>query len=138
MSPTAPQGRFSEKLRIYTNSKIQPVIEVPVFGTVIGKIEISPEECAFEVHQGDSAVFEITLNKGMRIGFGINKVQDELGYFVAKILLLKQEVEKEIYRITLEPKSDAPQGSVRENLQLYTNDRRQPIIKILLNGIIKT
>ena len=132
-----PQGIFSEKLKIYTNSKIQPIIEVPVFGTVLGKIEVSPVEFAFEVHQGDSVVFEITLNKGLRRGFGINKIQDELGYFVAIILFLRQEVDKDIYGITLKPLSDAPQGSVRENLQLYTNDRRQPIIKILLNGIIQ-
>ncbi|GAH46462.1 unnamed protein product [marine sediment metagenome] len=42
LSSRAPQGMFSEKLRIHTNSKIQPVIEVPVLATVLGKINVSP------------------------------------------------------------------------------------------------
>jgi len=42
LNSRAPQGRFSEKLRIHTNSKIKPVIEVPVLATVLGKINVSP------------------------------------------------------------------------------------------------
>lgn len=137
LSPKTPPGRFSETLRIYTNSKIQPVIQVPIWGTVLDRIIVFPDEFAFEIHQGDSTVFEIIMYKGGRRRLNINSVRDELGYFTAEMTLLRQEGEGKIYRITLEPSPKAPQGSIKEHLLLYTDDEKQPIIKILLNGVIQ-
>lgn len=137
LSPKALPGRFSETLRIYTNSKIQPVIQVPVWGTVIDRIKLSPDKFNFEVQQGDSVVFEIILDKGGRRWLSINKVRDELGCFTAGLMFLGQEGGRKIYRITLKPGSDAPRGSIKEHLLLYTDDEKQPIIKILLNGVIQ-
>ena len=52
-------------------------------------------------------------------------------------MFLGQEGGRKIYRITLKPGSDAPRGSIKEHLLLYTDDEKQPIIKILLNGVIQ-
>lgn len=139
LSPEVPRGRFTDKLEIHTNSSIQPVIQVPVWGTVFGKIKVSPDEFSFEVAQGDSKTFEITLNQGEKRTTSINKVEDELGYFTAEISFLRylpQEGGEMIYRVKLKPTPDAPVGSFGENLHLYTNDNKQPVIKIFLRGVI--
>lgn len=137
LSPKTPQGRFFEILKIHTNSKGKPMIEVAVYGAVVGRIKVSPKKISFKVEKGDSVAFRFVLNKGRRKRLKINKAKDELGYFEVRLRALKLGVDKKPYLITLKPKSDAPRGSVKEYLLLYTDVEEQPVLRIFLDGIIR-
>ncbi len=136
LSSRTPQGRILDTLRIYTNSKIQPIIQVPIIGLVLGKVEFSPEVYDFEVNKGDSVIFEVSLDVGAKRGYNIIGAKDKLGYFTSEFLLLGLKGGKKVYRIILRPTTDAPEGSFEEDLELYTNFEKQPIMKIRLKGII--
>ena len=136
LSPQAPPGKLSENLKIYTNSRKQAIITIPIIGTIRGGIWTSPEELVFGCHRGYKRTLKLTVNVGERKGFKLLRAKDELGYVTATISLLQKEKLHQDYQIEVQVKPDAPVGSFTEKLHLYTNDKSRPVIDVSLQGFI--
>ncbi len=136
LSPRVPQGKLSESLKIYTNSKKQAIIPIPIIGTIRGGIWTSPEELVFGCHRGHKRTLKLTVNVGERKEFKLLRAKDELGYVTATISLLQKEKLHQNYQIEVQVKPDAPVGSFMEKLHLYTNDKKLPVIDVSLQGFI--
>ncbi len=123
-------GKFSEVLRIQTNSMTQPLISVSVMGQVRGDIWATPEEIAFGCHRGKADTLEITVSKGSREGFLIVKVDDNIGYVNSTVHLVQEESTHQIYRVILSVDPDAPTGFVEKNLDLFVADEKEPVVRL--------
>jgi hypothetical protein len=55
VSPDLPLGRFTDELRVKTNSPRQPVLTIPVFGSVEGDLAALPPQVTFELARDGSA-----------------------------------------------------------------------------------
>ena len=136
LSPQAPEGKLSENLKIYTNSKKQAVISIPIIGTVRGGVWTSPQELVFGCHRGHKRTLKLRVNVGKRQEFKILRAEDELGWVTTKVSLLKKERLHQEYQIEVQVKPDAPVGSFKEKLHLYTNDKKWPVLDVTLEGFI--
>jgi hypothetical protein len=55
VAPDAPLGRFTDELRVRTNSPRQPVVTIPVFGSVEGDLAALPPQVTFPLARDGSA-----------------------------------------------------------------------------------
>jgi Protein of unknown function (DUF1573) len=55
VAPDLPLGRFTDELRVRTNSPRQPVLMIPVFGSVEGDLAALPPQVTFELAADGSA-----------------------------------------------------------------------------------
>lgn len=127
-----PIGKFSEALKIQTDSEKHPVINVNITGQVRGDVWATPEEVAFGCHRGNADTLEITINKGRRENFLIVRVEDNIDHIGSVIDLLHEEGTQQTYTVTFQVDPDAPTGFLEKTLDFYTLDGSEPVVRLPL------
>jgi hypothetical protein len=126
--PTAPLGRHSEVLKIHTDLKDKPLLQVRLFANVLGNITIEPKTAYFgAVHrdEGKQATFKIAARKPASLE--ITRVETSPDYVKPELLVVTPGSEYEL-ELTVEP--GAPIGMINGTVLVHTSDQDQPEIKI--------
>jgi len=123
-----PIGRFYTKLKIHTDSKERPIINVPVTVNVQGDIVVKPTILTFPLSSKKSqAAKTIKIKSNLDEEFKILNVEDNIGYISTKITPLERS---KVYQITVEVQPNVPQRNLEGKMTIYTNYVQQPVINI--------
>lgn len=137
LSSEAPPRSITEKLKVYTNSKRQPVVEIPVYAWVTNKAWVNPKVINFRAQRGSSHSEEIVVGVGKKKNLKIVGIEDDLEGVSTKYALIKDEGDHQTYSVTFEISKEAKVGSLRGSIRLHTNEKSQPLLQILVNGVIE-
>ena len=129
-------GRFGGVIYLETNSPRQPKVKIPFFGEIIGDITTYPKR----IHYGSLTSGK---EKTQKLFVKINK--DDIKVLNTKVspdFLSTKIIEKNVknnphFLIEIKLHKDATIGKLNGLLELYTNSKMQPIIKIPISGEIK-
>lgn len=136
IGPDAPPRRIVERVKISTSSQKQPLIEMHVYATVSEKIIIDPKILQVQLGSGESREYQISVFKGSRKDFRIDRVEDDLEAIETEISLLKEQADMQDYQIQVRANPTASPGPLKGSLTLYTNDTKESIIQMPVAGRI--
>lgn len=129
-------GRFSGKIHLETNNQKQQKAIIPFFGEIAGDVTAYPKRIYYgivtEGKELTQKVFVKINKKGIRV-LDTKLTPDFLGVKIDE--KYGQNNPHCLIEITL-PK-DASIGNLNGLLELYTNSKQQPIIKIPITGAVK-
>ncbi len=129
-------GRFSGGIYLETDNPRQPKVTIPFFGEIIGDITTYPKKIYYgRITKGK----EITKKVFVKINKNDIKILNSKGspdYLSTKIF---ERYEKNNPHCLIEIKLDkeVPVGMLNGSLELYTNSKIQPTIKIPIKGEIR-
>jgi hypothetical protein len=129
-------GRFSGVIYLQTDSPRQPKIRIPFFGEIIGDITVYPKKIYYgRIIKGKETTQKVfvKINKD-DIKILSSKISPD--YLSTKIF---ERYEKNNPHCLIEIKldKDAPIGKLSGSLELHTNSKIQPTIKIPIKGEIQ-
>lgn len=128
LSPNVPIGRFYTKLKIHTDSKKRPIINVPVTVNVQGVIVVKPTILTFPLSSKKNQTMKtIKIESNLDEEFKILKVEDDIGCISTKISALEKG---KIYQIAVEVLPNVPQRNLEGKMAICTNYSKQPVINI--------
>jgi hypothetical protein len=128
---TMPVGQFDDTIKVATN---RAPIEIDVFGTVTGDLSVDPPQVSFGiVARGAGAVRIIRLtNQGARPV----KVTGVTSNNVAVTASAQPLTEGKEYKVTVELHRGTPDGQVRGELRIATDDPKQRTLEVPFYGIV--
>jgi Protein of unknown function (DUF1573)/Flagellar-associated PapD-like len=128
---TAPVGPFSDTVRVATS--LVP-LEIPVFGNVTGDLVAKPAQVSFGIVPHKQGVIRIVrlTNQGDRTVrvLGISSTSNSV---TAEVQPVKPGKE---YKITLELRKNTPDGQLRGQLAVHTDDPQQATVTIPYYAIV--
>src|SRR5438132_1113433 len=128
-------GRFNEQLRLHTTSPREPILTLPVFGSVEGDVVVLPPQVTFGVTRG-GATPERELyirNRGQRpVTVTRVTVPDEV---VTYTLAAVQEGQE--YRLTLRLRDGLKPGKVESKVEIFTDHPEEKRLVIPLYAIVR-
>jgi hypothetical protein len=118
LDPAVPLGRFNEQLRLRTTSPREPLITLPVFGSVEGDVAVLPPQVTFGVALGRVAEREVFIrNRGLRpLAVTRVAVPDRLVSYELDTVHAGVE-----YRLTLRLREGIPPGKVEGTIDIFTD-----------------
>lgn len=126
---------FAEKLKIYTDSAIQPVLEVFVRARVTGDVVVTPQSIFLgSIIQGETKSSAIIISNGTSEPLKINSIEAKPEYISTSQETLKDGEE---YRVTVTLSKEAPIGTVKGNLIIHTNSPSEPDVTIPVTAIVR-
>src|SRR5437763_1453804 len=128
-------GRFNEQLRLHTTSPREPVLTLPVFGSVEGDVVVLPPQVTFGVTRGGAAPErELYIrNRGQRpVTVTRVTVPDEV---VTYTLTAVQEGQE--YRLTLRLRDGLKPGKVESKVEIFTDHPEEKRLVIPLYAIVR-
>ena len=128
LSPKAKVGRFSDRVKISTDSPKKPFLYVSVQAEVLGEVRLKPQTLSFgSVPKGSTAIRKITVTKVKEKTLRITKVECSEKWLSTEL----SEVEKGAkYEISLKLKPNIPVGRARAKLTIATNNPEQPVLTV--------
>ena len=126
--PTAPIGRHYGTLKIHTDLKEKPLLELRVSANVVGNIKVLPDNYNFgTVKKGESkeASFKITTRDPVAVK--ITDIETTSEHVSATLVDTTPGSEYEL-KVTIGP--GAPPGRLHGNVTLHTTDEDQPELKV--------
>ena len=131
LSPDVPIGRLRSNLVIYTDSKTQPVVNIPVNANVSGDIVIKPTMLVFSLASKQDQVTKVLkILSNSKEEFKILKIEDDIDYISTKIFPLE---EGRSYQITVEIQPDIPLVNLEGKISIHTNYSKQPVFEVPIN-----
>ena len=130
-----PLGRLSEQLTLRTNSPREPVLSLPVFGSVEGDVAVVPPQVTFGVaREGDAPERELVIrNRGLR-PLTVTRVKVR----PAQVSYRLREVEEGVeYRLTLKLENGATPGKVEGSVEIFTDHPDEDHIVVPLYAIVR-
>ena len=129
----APVGRFTEAMTLHTNLKKRPRIDVPLYANVLGRIRVNPQMMSLG-----------TLKKGSVVGNRLEVVCADHGEFaVVKVVPNPPFVLADVIRVNdgkfeirLKIDEDAPAGRLAGEIDIYTDDPDESLVKVPVYGLI--
>ncbi len=126
---TQPIGNFTDIIKVRTNYKKKPEIDIDVLGEVIGKFTFSPHSVYFTPHQNNPVTVSFTAQDTQH--FTIRKVE-------STHRLARPEMKKfsygggvEQYQVIIYPPKNVPANSDgKDSILVTTNDPEQPKVTI--------
>ena len=131
-----PLGPFSEMITVTTDAEKNSEIYVGIQGTVVGELSIEPNQFFLGFIRVDTPIRRtVALKNRGNPSLEILKVENSLSIVQAKIVA--EEAGKK-FRIeaTCTPTASSPK-SIRDVIQIHTNSKKQPLLKIPLYGILQ-
>ncbi len=124
--PGAKVGRFSDRIKVSTDSPKKPFLYVSVQAEVLGEVRLDSQTLSFgSVPKGSTAVRKMTITKIKEKTLRITKVECSEKWLSTELT----EVEKGAkYEIALKLKPDIPVGRARAKLTISTNHPEQPVL----------
>jgi len=128
LSPDAKVGRFSDRIKISTDSPKKPFLYVSVQAEVLGEVRLKPQTLSFgSVPKGSTAIRKIAITKVKEKTLKITKVECSEKWLSTELT----EVEKGAkYEIALKLKPGIPVGRARAKLTISTNHPEQPVLTV--------
>jgi hypothetical protein len=126
-----PAGAFTDLVKVTTNR--QP-LEIAVFGTVLGDIVLNPPQVSFGIvgHHASATQFVRLTNSG---GRNVN-VLALSSTNQAVTAAIEQITPGKEYRITLQLRSNTPDGALRGSIAIKTDDPEQQTLQVPFYGIV--
>jgi hypothetical protein len=128
-----PLGRFSEKLVLHTTSAREPVITLPVFGSVEGDVVVLPPQVTFGTSRGESPPARdlYIRNRGARpLTVTRVTVPDVVTYTLSP---LQDGVE---YKLTLRLREGLRPGKLEAAVEIFTDHPDEDHLVVPLYAII--
>ena len=128
-------GRFDEQLTLHTTSPREPVLSLPVFGSVEGDVVVLPPQVTFGVTRGGAAPERdlFIRNRGARpVTVTSVKVPDDI---VTYTLAPVQEGQE--YRLTLRLRDGIKPGKVESRVEIFTDHPDEKHLVIPLYAIVR-
>jgi hypothetical protein len=130
-----PLGRFNETLTLRTTSPREPVMTLPVFGSVEGDVVVLPPQVTFGVTRGGSAPErELYIrNRGVRpvVVTRIIVPENVATYSLAAV---QEGVE---YRLTVRLRDGLPPGKVEGAVEIFTDHPEEGRLVVPLYAIVR-
>jgi hypothetical protein len=131
MLKTMPLGAFDDTIKVATS---RAPIDITVFGTVQGDLTVKPAQVSFGIvphHQGTQRMVRL-VNAGAREVrvTGITSTNASVNATVEPITPGKE------YRVTLELRPNTPDGALRGQVAITTDDPDQQTVSLPFYGII--
>ena len=126
-----PPGPFYDAVQLVTNQK---TVSIPVFGRVAGDLSTEPPQVSFGIvprGRGAERILRLT-NSGQR-PIKVLSVSSSSPSVAAKAEETKPGRE---YKITVELSRGAPQGQVRGQLLITTDDPQEKSLSVFFYGIV--
>jgi hypothetical protein len=128
---TMPVGAFDDTVKVETS---RAPVDITVFGTVQGNLTVKPAQISFGVvphHQGTLRIVRL-VNAGTRPVkvTGITSSSSNVSATVEPVAAGKE------YKITLSLRADAPDGALRGQVAITTDDPEQQTLNLPFYGII--
>ncbi|MGH7986139.1 MAG: DUF1573 domain-containing protein, partial [Candidatus Binataceae bacterium] len=128
---TMPVGTFADTVKVTTS---RGPLDVLVFGTVAGDLSVNPAQVSFGIvpHHGTALRMIKLTNSGSRAVqvLGVTSSNQSVAAAVEPIKPGKE------YNITLELRANTPDGQLRGNLAVKTNDPQQRTVNVPFFGIV--
>lgn len=137
--PDARVGPIAEKVRIVTNSKMQPEYSLTVSGIIRPSYRVEPSGVNFgEVSPADDAAKRIILLRSNHLktpeAFVVTKAESGIAGVAAEV---KPTGNKGEYEVTLNVTKDAKPGALDGNVLIHTNDTARPVTTVPVRGTVK-
>jgi hypothetical protein len=129
-------GRFSGGIYLETNSQMQKKVTVPFFGEIVGDVTTYPKKIYYGfVTRGKELTHKlfVKINKD---NIKILSIKTSPDYVSSEIV---EEGEKDNHHYLIEVKlhAEAAAGKIGGLLELYTNSKIQPVVRIPIMGEIE-
>jgi hypothetical protein len=134
LDPSMPLGRFSEKLLLHTTSSREPIITLPVFGSVEGDVVLLPPQVTFGTSRGESPPpRELYIrNRGPRpLAVTRVAVPDVVSYTLSPI---EPGIE---YKLTLRLHEGLRPGKLEGAVEIYTDHPYESHLVVPLYAIVR-
>ena len=130
-----PLGRISEQLTLRTTSPREPVVTLPVFGSVEGDVAVLPPQVTFGVARAGDAPERALLirNRGSR-PLTVTRITVRPPQVTYKLREVDDGYE---YRLTLTLDDDTPAGKVEGAVEIFTNHPDESRIVVPLYAIVR-
>src|SRR3989454_11747757 len=130
-----PLGRFDEQLRLHSTSPREPVLTLPVFGSVEGDVVVLPPQVTFGVTRGGTAPERdlYIRNRGPRplTVTSVTVPDDVVTYTLAAV----QEGQE--YRLTLRLRDGLKPGRVESRVEIFTDHPEEKRLVVPLYAIVR-
>ena len=131
-----PLGPFRKTITVTTDTEKYFEIYVGIEGTVVGELLLEPNQFFTGFLQVDTPVRRtVTLEKRGEGDLEILKVENGLSIVQTKIVPVESGKKYQI-EATCTPTASSPK-SIRDVIQIHTNNKKQPILKIPLYGLLE-
>jgi hypothetical protein len=133
--PTAPVGRHVGSLKIVTDVEERPSVDVWVYASVVGDLEVTPKNHNFgDIRRGEREETSFTIyNRGKR-AIEITGVESSSRY--TRVELTEVAPGRE-YRIRLRLLPDVPLGKLRGTVTAATTDKDEPTVEFSFYGSVR-
>jgi len=129
--PTMPPGPFDDSIKVVTN---RVPLQIDVFGTVTGDLSLDPQQVSFGiVPRGQDVVRILKLTNSSARDVKVLDIASSVPSVSASADPVKAGKE---YRITVTLKRGTPEGQVRGQLAIKTDDPEQSSLNIPFYGIV--
>ena len=129
--PTMPAGPFTDIVKVDTS---RASVDIPVFGTVLGDLNVSPPQVLFGVvphHAGALRIIRLTNSGDRTVNVvGISSSNQSVTAAVEPIKAGKE------YKITLQLQPNSPDGTLHGMLAIKTDDPQQQTVQVPFFGIV--
>jgi hypothetical protein len=122
-------GNFTDTIKVQTNSKKRPELNIDVWGEVVGKFTFSPHSVYFSPHQTNPMTVSFTATDAKN--FVIRSVESlhHLSRPYVKKVNFGNGVEQ--YQVLIDPPKNLAKGSDgKDTIRVTTNDPEQPQVSI--------
>ncbi len=131
-----PLGPFRETITVITDAEKYSEIYVGVEGTVVGELLLEPNQFFTGFLQvGTPVQRTVTLEKRGQADLEILKVENSLSIVQTEIIPVEPGKKYQI-EATCTPTASSPK-SIRDVIQIHTNSKKQPLLKIPLYGLLQ-
>jgi len=132
LSPSAPLGQHSGRLKIHTNVKEKPVIEVALYASIVGDLTAVPKNYSFgSIKRGESKETVFSISSRSKRAFRVTSLESNSKYATAELI---QTPERGNYQVKVKVSPHAPVGQLTGTITVCTDDRDQPEIGLLIYG----
>lgn len=128
-------GRFSGGIVLETNSRIQKKVVVPLFGEIVGDIITYPKKIYYGYVASGKELSQKLYVKISESNIKILSINVSPDYIDTKIIE-KNETDNHHYLIEVKLHAEAAVGKIGGVLELHTNSKIQPVVRIPIIGEI--
>jgi Protein of unknown function (DUF1573) len=135
LAGTVPIGRFNDQITLRTTSPREPLVTLPVFGSVEGDVVVLPPQVTFGVTRG-GAVPERTLhihNRGRR-PLAVTRVKVPTEFVTYDLQPVVSGVE---YLLSLRLRQGLKPGKVESAIEIFTDHPDEPRVVVPLYAVIR-
>jgi hypothetical protein len=129
-----PLGRFSRELRLETTSPRQPVIVLPVFGSIEGDVVVLPSQLSFGIARAGASPERRLLirNRGLRpLTVRRIAVPESFDY---SLRTLEDGLE---YQLSVRLRDDVRPGTVSGELEIFTDHPTEQRVVVPLHAVVQ-